>query len=643
MTDRSARWTKWVLLALLLAAFALRVYRLEAQSLWSDEGLSLYRARLTLRENLSNVIVVPPDVPTQDTNPPLYFVALSGLRAAAGESEYALRFASVLAGVALVVLLYATGKRLFSERAGVLAAALGAFSPFLIWYSQEARMYTLLAALSLASVYLLLRAIDFPARNVRPRRTWSIWIAWAVVTLAVLYAHFTMFFVLLFEGPVLLFALARSRRREAWVLLALLIVAALPLTLYAASRAQQGVDPVFGFRPLDSMAAEVWGTFVVGRTNDLFQPWWAVLPSLLLLLVGLIGGLIRKAQRWSTLVVALYLVIPLLAFYAVTFIRPLYTGPRHVMFILPPVYLLVAYGLSLLWQRWRIASLAALALVLLIMGWWLRVQFTDPAYLKDDIRSAACTVAAQARPDDVVVVHDAITSFVFDYYYRRCGGRAPWKIIPTYPSLDVEAALRDFQAEADRAARLWFITDPQPLNGFDPAALDVWARGHLLRLDHERFPSIWLGSAYQLYTARFPILDALPASAQPGSAEWPGDGLHLEGADPITITSSQNAAQVNLYWRLTQPAARNFNFTLRLVDRSGAEWGLWQGTAFDNWSVKQWPIDRIIRQSTRIALPRSVPPGEYELRVGVAVRQTNEIIPAADGSAEVAVAGVTVE
>ena len=46
--DRSSRRTLWLLVALLLVTFALRVYHLEAQSLWSDEGLSLYRARLTL-------------------------------------------------------------------------------------------------------------------------------------------------------------------------------------------------------------------------------------------------------------------------------------------------------------------------------------------------------------------------------------------------------------------------------------------------------------------------------------------------------------------------------------------------------------------------------------------------------------------
>jgi mannosyltransferase len=644
LTNRSV----WLLVGLMLIAFGLRVYQLPAQSLWSDEGLSLYRARLTLSENLTNIIVVPPGVPTQDTNPPLYFIALSALRAVAGESEYVLRFVSVIAGVLLVPLLYVTGKRLFSEQAGWLAALLGTVSPFLVWYAQEARMYTLLAALSLASAYLLLRAIDFPARSeamqsTKPQRHWLIWIAWAAVTAATLYTHFTAFFLLLFEGAVLLAALIRRRRREAVIVIVLLAVLALPLTLYAVSRAQQSIDPVFGFRPLDSIAAEVWGTFVVGRTNDLFQPWWAVLPALLLFVIGLVGGVMQKSSRRATLLVALYLSVPLLAFYAATFVRPLYTSPRHLMLLLPPIYLLVASGLALLWRRVRLAGMVALAAVLVIMGWWLNVQWTDPAYLKDDMRSAACTIAAQATPDDVVIVHDAITSFVFDYYYQRCGGQAPWKIIPTYPSLDVDAALRDFQAEAARAARVWFVTDPHPLNGFDSQALDVWARGHLLRLGHKKFPSIWLGSAYQLYTSHFPIFDALLPGTQPREVVWPSEGLRLAGVDPIVVNPARDRAQFNLYWQLDRPAQRNFNFTLRLIDQSGAEWGLWQGAAFDNWSAKQWPVGPYIQQVAGITLPHGLPAGEYAVVVSVRDRQTGEVLPASDGAAETEAARVKVD
>ncbi len=644
----SANRRRWLLVGLMLIAFGLRVYQLPSQSLWSDEGLSLYRARLTLSENLTNVIVVPPGVPTQDTNPPLYFIVLSVLRAVAGESEYALRFVSVIAGVLLVPLLCVTGRRLFSEPAGLLAALLGTVSPFLVWYAQEVRMYTLLAALSLASVYLLLRAIDFSARSeearsVKSQHRWLIWIAWAAVTAATLYTHFTAFFLLLFEGSVLLAVLIRRRRREAVIVIMLLAVLALPLALYAISRAQQSVDPVFGFRPLDSIAAEVWGTFVVGRTNDFFQPWWAVLPALLLFMIGLVGGVMRKSGRWATLLTALYLFVPLLAFYAATFVRPLYSGPRHLMLLLPPIYLLVASGLALLWQRVRLAGMMALAAALIIMGWWLNVQWTDPAYLKDDMRSAACMIAAQATPEDVVIVHDAITSFVFDYYYQRCGGQAPWKIIPTYPSLDVEAALRDFQAEADRAVRLWFVTDPHPLSGFDSQALDVWARGHLLRLGHQKFPSIWLGSAYQLYTSHFPIYHALPIGTQPREVAWPSEGLRLAGIDPIVVNPAHDQAQFNLYWQLDRPAQRNFDFTLRLIDPSGAEWGLWRGTAFDNWSAKQWPVGPYIRQAVGITLPQGLPAGEYAVVVTVRDRQTSEVLPASNGAQETEAARVKVD
>ena len=227
------------------------------------------------------------------------------------------------------------------------------------------------------------------------------------------------------------------------------------------------------------------------------------------------------------------------------------------------------------------------------------------------------------QPEDGVVVHDAITSVVFDYYYRRCGGQAPWKIIPTYPSLDVDVALRDFEAEAQRVARLWFVTHPRPLGGFDPEALDVWARGHLLRLGHQKYPSIWLGAAYQLYTAHFPIFDALPARAEARDVVWPSDGLRLSGVDPITITAARDQAEVNLYWRLDQPAQRNFNITARLVDRSGAEWGLFSGLAFDNWSAKKWPVDQFVQQSVSISLPKGLPPGDYAL-LAQRGRSTNE-------------------
>ncbi len=629
----SAKQTRWWLIALMWLACGLRVYQLGAQSLWSDEGLTLYRARLSLADNLSNIIMIPPGVPTRDTNPPLYFLALSGLRLVAGESEYVLRFLSVLSGVLCVPLLYVLGRRLFSVQTGRVAALLGAVSPFLVWYSQEARMYTLLAALSMLSTYLLLRALETPSLR--------LWLAWAIVTCATWYTHFTMLFLFVFQGGLILVWLMRVKRRSAFIALGVLLVLSIPLGMYAWSRGQEVVDPSFSLRPLSSITEEVASTFIVGRTNQIFQPFEMVVPGLLLLILGVWWAL-RERPR-NALVTLAYLIVPLLAVAGATLLRPVYSGPRHVTVVAPPLYLIMANGAVGLWRRQRVMGGIALSIVLIIMGGWLWVQFTDPAYRKDDMRSAACTIASRANPDDVVIVHDAVSSYVFDYYYQRCGGRAPWKIIPTYPSLDVDAALQEFQAEASRAARLWFVTLPRPLSGFDREALDAWARGHLLRLDHRTFPAIWMGSQYQLYTAHFPILEALPPTAQLREVAWPSDGLQLAGVDPIVINPSRDQAQVNLYWRLDRPAQRNFSFTLRLIDQSGAEWGLWQGTAFDNWSAKKWPVGQYIQQTVSIILPHGLPAGEYALVVSVRDRQTGEVLPGSDGSEEIEAARVKMD
>jgi uncharacterized membrane protein len=643
--------SNWTILALTLLALGLRVYRLEAQSLWSDEGLSLYRARLTLGENLTNVIVVPPGVPTQDTNPPLYFILLSALRAVAGESEFSLRFLSVMAGVAWVPLLYLTGRRLFSAQAGVIAAVLGAFSSFFVWYSQEARMYTLLAALSLASVYLLVRALNLtpasgppspspalPAQE-RSRGRGGVWFAWVIATAAAIYTHFTAIFLLPFEAIVALVALAETRRRTLYATAGLLIVITTPIIVYGLSRAATGVDPNFGFRTLDSIVEELWSAFSLGWTRQAFQPLWAVAPALAMLVLGLLSGLVEQPRRLGPmLVVAAYLFGVLALFYAATFIRPLYTGPRHLVLIAAPFYLLIGNGLTVAWRRARAVGIAALIWIVAGMIAWRGVQLFDPAYLKDDMRSVARRVSQGADADDLVIVHDAITSFVFDYYYD---GAAPWVIIPTYPSLDVDAALAEFQARAQSAARVWFVAAPAPLHGFDPAALDVWARGHLLRLDHASFPSIWLGSAYQLYTARYPILDSLPPTAQARAFAWQG-GLRLLGVDPTLEMGETGGAHLALYWTLDAPILGNFITTFRWVDTHGDERFRQAGRVFDNWSARRWPVGKVIRQDVTFDLPPDLPPGEYHVWVSILDRQTQARILMANGSGETEIATLAV-
>ena len=91
---------RWGMVGLLMAAFALRAFALTHQSLWRDEVDALRFATAPWREML-NTFTQP------GWNGPLYFVLLRGWVALTGQSEFALRYLSLLLGVVAVALAFA--------------------------------------------------------------------------------------------------------------------------------------------------------------------------------------------------------------------------------------------------------------------------------------------------------------------------------------------------------------------------------------------------------------------------------------------------------------------------------------------------------------------------------------------------------
>ena len=143
------------LLAILLLAFAWRVFRLDSQSLWYDEAVTAQVASQGIGELTRWT--------ADDIQPPLYYYSVAGWTRLAGQGEWALRFPSGIFGTLTVPLMWAVALRLFgrgrSGRVAALAAALlTALSPLYVYYAQEARMYTQLTFLGLLAGYALLRA-----------------------------------------------------------------------------------------------------------------------------------------------------------------------------------------------------------------------------------------------------------------------------------------------------------------------------------------------------------------------------------------------------------------------------------------------------------------------------------------------------
>ncbi|HLJ03343.1 MAG TPA: glycosyltransferase family 39 protein, partial [Solirubrobacteraceae bacterium] len=204
----------WALAGILVLAAVLRFVTLGSQSYWFDEAQAAHEFQGSLGSVLHSLY-------TRETNPPLYFV-LGWLWAKVfGTGEVALRSLSALAGVAAVALIYKCGEELVSRRAGLVAAGLAAINPFMIWYSQEAREYMLVAALSAASLLWFARALRTGAgRSV----AW-----WAGCSALALLTHFFAAFLVWPEAAWLLYVHRRRATLAACGALLAVQAALLPL------------------------------------------------------------------------------------------------------------------------------------------------------------------------------------------------------------------------------------------------------------------------------------------------------------------------------------------------------------------------------------------------------------------------------
>lgn len=198
-------------LALTAVGAALRFATLDRQSFWLDELVTVSLLRMDFGDMLDAV-------PESEATPYLYYVLAWGWAQMFGLGEVGLRSFSALVGAAIVPVAYGAGSALVSRRVGLIAAALVSVHPFLVWYAQEARSYSLLAFLTACSLLYFGRALRAPARLAL--------LGWAVsASLAIATHYFALFLVV----PEAVWLLARSRPRRPATLASLLPAAVLLL------------------------------------------------------------------------------------------------------------------------------------------------------------------------------------------------------------------------------------------------------------------------------------------------------------------------------------------------------------------------------------------------------------------------------
>ena len=184
------------LAAVLILGFSLRLYGITSESIWLDEAFSIRLAKCDPLEIIRKT--------AGDVHPPLYYLLLHSWIDLFGESEFSVRFLSLLFGFFTLCMFYRVGAQLFNRETGIASALILAVSEFHIYYSQEARMYSLVTLLTLLSFYFFLR--------LESRRS-TLWIGYLLSSILLIYTHVFGLFIILAQNVYLVLSKLQSKNK----------------------------------------------------------------------------------------------------------------------------------------------------------------------------------------------------------------------------------------------------------------------------------------------------------------------------------------------------------------------------------------------------------------------------------------------
>jgi mannosyltransferase len=376
----------WAVGALTLVAALIRFVTIASQSYWADEALTAYEIHLKFGAMLTAVA-------HYETTPPLYFIVAWAWAHVFGTGEAALHSLSALAGIAVVPIAYLCGRDLVSRRAGVIAAAFAAVNPFMVWYSQEARSYMLLIALTGASFLWFIRAARDPTtRNI-------VW--WTIFSALALATHFFAGFLV---APEAVWLLLRARSRQALIAgLALAAVQAALLPL-AVGDTSHGVGWIHK-TPLLTRVAQVPTEFAVmtiyRHVTDSQGLWGAGIVVAVAVLLLVLAG--RRAERLGALAAAAIAVTVMVGPLVLGLVRP--ADDFFLVRNLSPAWIPLAVMLAAACAAPRARDVGtAAATVLLILFVWGTIEIgTNPVFQRADWRGVAHALGASSEPRAILV------------------------------------------------------------------------------------------------------------------------------------------------------------------------------------------------------------------------------------------------
>lgn len=390
-----------ILLSLTILGCFLRFYNLGYNSLWLDEASTYTFATMSL-----------PGIWQATTggefNPPLFYW-IEHVMLVFGNNEFVLRFIPALLGVLTIPLVYLIGREFYDRNAGLIAAAAVTFSPFLIFYSQEARAYSMMLFFVAAAMLFFLQALR--SSDLKD------WALFGVFSALAFWSHF---YGIVLVASLVLFALYKqagkirtdiSTIKPLVVAVGIFTILCLPLiivTIQLFSK-RTATAPTFGIQGISL----IFETFrQISGSSDT-----ATGILLLLFIVGVVYALITDRDKG----------IFLISMMVLTFIISLFLSyripmqPRYLIFlsIIYFIGIAIAYKpvCALVSHRGVVYGFIALIILLSVTSPLFVSLYTG--YTKEDWRGVSGDIGDRTKPGDFVVALPGYILQPLNYYYSN--------------------------------------------------------------------------------------------------------------------------------------------------------------------------------------------------------------------------------
>lgn len=617
------------IIAILLGAFALRLWHLDTESLWHDEGWSI-RA------------IEGPFTTPDDNTPFLYYLTGHLLwRAVGGDSPFVYRYTSVLIGVVTVALTILLSCRWFDRRTALFAGVLVAVNPLLWDYSQEVRAYI---AVPLVALLLLLGAgeiLRHPSEKRVPMRVWAFVL---IAEIAGLYTHNLSVPLIVWLNVALgLTWLWRRdfRKMVTWAGLQItLIIAYVPWLL---TQAPSGTPLNTPPQPGLSLIRDIWASYflpVLPQLQDALTANSSLLTLIMVFgVVGMIGiivsqiikGDLRRGDLLGSLEpgrphdnhpdISLYLLlthallVPLFST-ALMLAAHIDFHPRYYIAAVPATLILLASTVQfstqntgsmktarfsgvVLFSR-RVLASGVLVLVLLISVWSIHQIRTTRQYQHDDFQAIADIYAT--LPEDARILIPFNDEPALEYVFAD-DINAVFVNVPLYS--DEATALNAIRELSGRHVEFltWYQlpADPRGMYGCMLGAMST----------STETPQTVFG----LSTQGYDLPDTLP-DFEPVPTDSPFREVSLQNA---AVMRGAGGICLRTNWTLTQPITENIQVAASVLNPFGAPITRMDSEIArdDNVGTANWTAGESGSAYHLLHLPQGTPAGDYDLLLNV--------------------------